>query len=348
MGCSSSTPAATSTTTSSASKLVSLLGEALLSKDGVVATADALAGKAAVALYFSAHWCPPCRGFTPALSKAYVDALQKKGLEIVFISSDRDERAFDAYRAEMPWLALPFASRELKNSLSTKFRVSGIPTLVVLDGAGRVITENGRQRVMSDPTGKWLPEPPPTPIKPTAAAEAKLAAAAAADGKPAAAAAAAPVRLRTVIGAGPLLDTDGKTRVELAHVAKDAPLVALYFSAHWCGPCRRFTPQLTAFSEALEQTGKRLPILFGSSDKDEKAFDEYFASMPWYALPFGDARIDALKKRYDVSGIPWLVVLDAAGNLVANEADTDVPMGAAAYEKWLKLAKKEPAAAPAA
>ena len=37
--------------------LVELLGAKLQSKDGEVSTADAVAGKDAVALYFSAHWC---------------------------------------------------------------------------------------------------------------------------------------------------------------------------------------------------------------------------------------------------------------------------------------------------
>ena len=36
-----------------------------------VAAADALAGKQIVCFYFSAHWCPPCRHFTPILKDFY-------------------------------------------------------------------------------------------------------------------------------------------------------------------------------------------------------------------------------------------------------------------------------------
>ena len=38
----------------------------------------------------------------------------------------------------MPWLALPYADREKKGALSKKFKVSGIPTLVILDPSGSV------------------------------------------------------------------------------------------------------------------------------------------------------------------------------------------------------------------
>ena len=70
-----------------------------------------------VGLYFSAHWCPPCRGFTPKLAEWYTKltsgALKDK-LEIVFVSSDRDGESFDKHFAEMPWLALPYSERDLK------------------------------------------------------------------------------------------------------------------------------------------------------------------------------------------------------------------------------------------
>merc|ERR1719231_1447567 len=101
-----------------------------MGKDGDVKTADALAGKTTVGLYFSAHWCPPCRGFTPKLAKAYTDSLKAKGMEIVFVSSDRDDEAFKDYFGEQPWLALPFAERDLKAKLSKQYKVSGIPTFV--------------------------------------------------------------------------------------------------------------------------------------------------------------------------------------------------------------------------
>ena len=47
-------------------------GQTLVKADGSkVGASDALAGKAIVCLYFSAHWCPPCRAFTPVLKDFY-------------------------------------------------------------------------------------------------------------------------------------------------------------------------------------------------------------------------------------------------------------------------------------
>ena len=39
--------------------------EHLLKGQSSVSIADSLNGKDVVGLYFSAHWCPPCRAFTP-------------------------------------------------------------------------------------------------------------------------------------------------------------------------------------------------------------------------------------------------------------------------------------------
>lgn len=72
------------------------------------ASGEDLKGKL-VALYFSAHWCPPCRGFTPVLKKFYADA-KAQGFELVFVSFDRTESALDEYLKEShgEWLFVPF------------------------------------------------------------------------------------------------------------------------------------------------------------------------------------------------------------------------------------------------
>eukprot|EP00326_Haptolina_ericina_P001319 CAMPEP_0181225742 /NCGR_PEP_ID=MMETSP1096-20121128/31868_1 /TAXON_ID=156174 ORGANISM="Chrysochromulina ericina, Strain CCMP281" /NCGR_SAMPLE_ID=MMETSP1096 /ASSEMBLY_ACC=CAM_ASM_000453 /LENGTH=427 /DNA_ID=CAMNT_0023319003 /DNA_START=53 /DNA_END=1336 /DNA_ORIENTATION=+ len=314
--------------------LVDLLGPTLVSSKGTVPTAEALAGRS-IALYFSAHWCPPCRGFTPRLADAYKKHLQGKGLEIIFISSDRDEGAFRSYFAEQPWLALPFGDRTRKGKLGQKYGVSGIPALILIDGAGKLVSADGRGKVMEDPTGKWLPSPPSVaPVK---------------NPKHSAPAAAAPPSatqghlhgMGALLGNGDALDTDGRTPITLKEAVKTAPLVGLYFSAHWCGPCRGFTPKLVTFHQMLNEEGVHFPILFASSDRDEAAFQDYFKEMPWLAFPYGDSRIAALKAKFAVSGIPWLVVLDTEGNLVVNEADEDVSAkGPQAYQEWLAKAKQ--------
>ncbi len=129
-----------------------MFGKELIDSTGKTIQSASLDGKI-VGIYFSAHWCPPCRSFTPKLVDFRNKAAEaKENFEIVFVSSDRSEKDMMNYMqsAGMKWTALPFSSQN-KYKLSTKFRVRGIPTLIILDPDGKVITTNGRSDVMQHP-----------------------------------------------------------------------------------------------------------------------------------------------------------------------------------------------------
>lgn len=81
-------------------------------------------------------------------------------VEIIFVSSDRDEASFSEYFGEMPWLALPFSKRAEKEALSSLFDVNGIPTLITLDAHLNVVNKSARGAADEDPTGKSFPWPP--------------------------------------------------------------------------------------------------------------------------------------------------------------------------------------------
>jgi len=264
--------------------LEDLFGAELQTKEGNKGTADALAGAEAIGIYFSAHWCPPCRGFTPKLAEIY-NTIKGNGkkLEIVFASSDRDEKAFDEYYAEMPWLSLPYANRDAKEALSKKFKVQGIPTLVIIDKDGNTITTDGRSAVTEDPEGENFPWVPPT--------------------------------FAEAIG-DTFIRNDG-TEVKYADLA--GKTLAIYFSAHWCPPCRGFTPELVKTYNKLVAAGKPFEVIFASSDRDEASFKEYHAEMPWLALPYADRKAkEALSKVFGVNGIPSLHIVEHDGTVINN------------------------------
>jgi len=120
-----------------------MLGPQVLTKGGMVNTREALQKKTAIMLYFSAHWCPPCRQFTPRLVQAA--ALAPPELAIIFVSRDQDQQSFLQYYSIMPWFALPFGSNS-QRTLDSVFNVRGIPTVVILDAnSGHVVTKNGVQ-----------------------------------------------------------------------------------------------------------------------------------------------------------------------------------------------------------
>ena len=138
-----------------------LAGHRFVDAAGTKLGAEALEGKKVVLFYFSASWCPPCRAFTPKLIDAYKQ-WKKDNLpvEVVLVSSDRDEKAMLEYLKGhgMPWIALPFRSEEGRK-LSEANGVRGIPTLVVYGADGRVITKDGRGAVSAqgaDAIKDWL------------------------------------------------------------------------------------------------------------------------------------------------------------------------------------------------
>ncbi|HWL53147.1 MAG TPA: thioredoxin-like domain-containing protein [Chthoniobacteraceae bacterium] len=100
--------------------------------------AAALDGVKYYAFYYSAHWCPPCRAFTPELVDFYKRNKKKHPqFEIIFVSSDQSDADMKKYMEtyHMPWLAVDFA----KSKEFQQYAGPGIPCLVVVDENGTVL-----------------------------------------------------------------------------------------------------------------------------------------------------------------------------------------------------------------
>lgn len=135
-----------------------LPNDILLAKGGMktVKLADAFAKVDLVLLYASAHWCPPCRKYTPQLVKLYNEAKKfyksdpkrYKSIEIVFVSADHDMSGFKNYYATMPWLAVPYDA-DTRERLMSWMKVTGVPKLMCLDGRnGKILESNSVGRAL--------------------------------------------------------------------------------------------------------------------------------------------------------------------------------------------------------
>jgi len=268
-------------------KLIKMLGEQLVSKDGNVATKD-LMGKDVLGIYFSAHWCPPCRRFTPQLAEAYNKHTQAgKSLEIVFVSSDRSEEDFQEYYKLMPWLALPFSERKKKGKLSNIFDVQGIPRLVLIDPqTGLATNARANQDIIADKTGEKFPWPKPY----------------------------AGTVLEFLIDA----KVNRKTGNEVAEVElKDIrqKFLVLFFYDGSNSDCKEFLPAMIGwynkFHSKLQDTEIAFDVLSICAADDEASYDESFKAMPFAALSFKEQdKQKRLRLVYRIQASPCLIVID--------------------------------------
>jgi len=98
---------------------------------------------------------------------------------------------------------------------------------------------------------------------------------------------------------------------------------AFYYSAKWCPPCRKFTPELVEAYKKLKAEHPEFELIFVSSDESPDAMLDYMKSykMEWPALRFSDIQSNAVVNRYQARGIPNLVFTDGTGKVLSASYD---------------------------
>ncbi|XP_061461261.1 nucleoredoxin isoform X2 [Rhineura floridana] len=201
------------------------------------------------------------------------------------------DREIAALVAKVMMIFAPFHLLDaIALKLWNKFRVSNIPSLIFIDAAtGKVVCRNGLLVIRDDPEGLEFPWGP---------------------------------RPFSEVVAGPLLRNSGQaqesTILEGSHVG-------VYFSAHWCPPCRSLTRVLVESYRKIKESGQKFEIVFVSADRSEDSFKQYFSEMPWLAIPYADeGRRSRLNRLYGIQGIPTLIVLDPKGDVITRQGRVEV------------------------
>ncbi|KAG2707569.1 hypothetical protein I3760_05G153200 [Carya illinoinensis] len=284
------------------SVLISGSRDYLESNDGNKIAVPELEGKT-VGLYFSIQVHGACLEFTPKLIEVY-KKLKERGenFEIVLIPLDYEDEHFKEGFKTMPWLAVPFKDKTCEK-LPRYFELKTLPTVVIIGPDGKTVHPNVAELIEEHGIEAY----PFTPDKVAELAEIEKARSES-------------QTLESVLVLGEsdfVIDKSGSKVPVSELVGKN---ILLYFSAHWCPPCRAFMPKLIEVYHEIKAKDKAFEIIFISSDRDQSSFDEFFGGMPWLALPFGDERKKFLSRKFKIQGIPAAVVIGQSGRLVTKEA----------------------------
>ncbi|XP_032069958.1 nucleoredoxin-like protein 2 [Thamnophis elegans] len=124
--------------------------------------------------------------------------------------------------------------------------------------------------------------------------------------------------------------------------ALENKIVGLYFSAAWCSLCRDFTPTLCDFySELVDVVTNPAPfqIVFISSDRSREEMSSFMYKMHpgWLALPFHDPLKHELKKKYNITAIPKLVIVKQTGEVITDKGRKQIrERGLNCFQNWLE------------
>ncbi|KAF5754059.1 putative protein-disulfide reductase [Helianthus annuus] len=256
-----------------------------------------------VGLYFMLSTFKRSSDYTGTLVKVY-DELKAKdcNFEIVMIPLDDDEELLKKELDNVPWLSLPFKDKKC-DKLVRYFELSTLPTVVIIGPDGKTLHPNVADAIEEHGVNAY-------PFTPDKFAELEKIEKARLEAQ----------TLESVLVSGDLDFVLGKDGVKIPVSDLVGKHILIYFSAHWCPPCRAFTPKLVETYKEIKSKHDAFEVIFISSDRDQASYDEYYATMPWLSLPYNDKRKQSLSRTFKVNGIPLLVALGPTGKTITTEA----------------------------
>ncbi|KAK1442642.1 hypothetical protein BgAZ_301600 [Babesia gibsoni] len=137
-----------------------LIPETLVNGNNKRVDKDSLKGKI-VGLYFGAGWIKSNKDFNEKLQEYYKAVNEKTDgkFEIIYVSNDKNQNEFDKemYDNNSNWLAVPYDDADARIILQQYLKVAVMPSLVLFDPSGNVITPDGRFYVEADRGANALP-----------------------------------------------------------------------------------------------------------------------------------------------------------------------------------------------
>jgi len=231
-------------------------------------------------LYFGAHWSEPCSKFLPKLHFFHeLNHEVKTDYQIIFCSLDKSEEDYKEYIAGMPWWCLPYATSTLP-MLIASLQANRMPHLVVIDNEGKIITKEGANALIEDPTGKQFPWRPNRIVD----------------------------ILPSNYRSGELSNDD--EIVLLSTKDLDEKYILLYFASHLDALSQEFTPWLVKAYNILKNKRQDFELIFVSGDASEANYDMFLDESSICAIPFEETEVrESLEMRLDIASYPSLIML---------------------------------------
>ena len=98
-----------------------------------------------MAVYFGAHWVPPCRLFNDYIKQTYEAAGDK--LAVVFVSYDGNQEAMTDHLIKLPnkWSHIKLEDEVAISSISSHLEADELPHVAILRPDGSIVTTDGRR-----------------------------------------------------------------------------------------------------------------------------------------------------------------------------------------------------------
>jgi len=278
--------------------LSNLFGVELMSPEGNKSTVEVAKECEVVGLLFStSSKFGDGEEFIPTLRDSYMQLRNSgKNIELIYISSDKDEAAFNNYYTAMPWLALPYPDRTLQIRLAMQFRLNGFRSAVVLvdPKTGVCLNKYGREAIVSDPVGlrfPWRRHP----------------------------------KEFWDVFKGELLKAGRIEPISTRSLKRPNRFLGIYFTDNESVQSREFTRTLTKFYREckLNEQSYGFDVVLAPCMDNDQGFRDTVAEIPFFTLPLGSEACEELKLLFEIYEEDRLVILRAeTGELItANGRD---------------------------